>query len=155
MTFALLDGFLAHTGRRVLARELHLLGAACMFLASKQEEARPIKLQTFVADICKGKFSAEEMLAQEVEILVAIGFRCELPNVFAFSRCVLGILGVGDGAVFAFVENITFLIVKMSLFFRDIVSRFTCFQIAGAALVMALKLAQSVQKKFDAAVYVR
>lgn len=152
--FSLLDTFLLQTTRHVLARDLHLLGAACMFLASKQEEVHPVKLETLIVDICKNKFSKEDILSQELEVLITINFRTHLPNVFSFSHCLLGILGLHDEIIFKFVENVVVLILKMSLFFRDLVSRFTCFEISAAALIMSLKLAESVQFKFNAALFV-
>lgn len=153
--FNLMDEYLIHTAQAVKPGDLHLLGSACMYLASKQEEVRPIRLNALVVDICKNKFTAEELFAKEIDILVTIGFRTQKPDLFALIRCALNVLGIEDIAVFSFVENISVLISKMCLFFRDIVTRFTTTEIAASILIMALKLAESVHSGFCAGSHMR
>lgn len=153
--FNLMDEYLTHTAEAVKPGDLHLLGSTCMYLASKQEEVRPIRLHALLDDICKHKFTAEEVFAKELDVLRAIGFRTQKPDLFALIRCALNVLGIEDLAVFSFVENITVLIAKMCLFFRDIVTKFTVIEIAAAILIMALKLAESVHPAFCAGEHMR
>lgn len=152
---ALMDGYLAATPACVRPGDLHILGSTCMFLASKQEEVRPIKLSALVADICKDKLPADAILAKELEVMGALGFRSQRPDLFALMRCALNVLGIEESAVFSFVENITVLIAKMALFFREVVARFGVADIAAAILIMALKLAESVHPGFCAAPHIQ
>jgi hypothetical protein len=148
--FSLVDEYLTLTTEVVRPGDLHLLGSTCMYLASKQEEVRPIKLNALIVDICKGKFTVEDIFVKELEVLRTIGFRSQKPDLFELIRCGLNVLGIEEIAVFSFVENISVLIAKMSLFFGDIVTKFTVIEIAASTLIMALKLAESVHPTFCA-----
>lgn len=151
--FSLLDDYLAQTPRVVQSADLHLLGSTCMYVASKQEEVRPIKLNALVVDICKGKFSVEEIFAKELDVLSTIGFRSQKPDLFELLRCGLNVLGIEDLAVFSFVENISVLIGKMSLFYRELVTKFTATQLAASTLIMSLQLATVVHPGFCAVLH--
>lgn len=148
--FALMDDYLAQTKAVVKPADLHLLGSTCMFLASKQEEVKPIKLSALLVDICKDKIPVEAIFAKELEVLSTIGFRAHRPDLFAMIRCGFNVLGVEEPGVFSFVENISVLIAKMCLFFREVVAKFTTQEMTASILVMALKLTESVQPGFCA-----
>lgn len=153
--FALMDEYLASTSKVVKPTDLHLLGSTCMFIASKQEEVRPIKLSALVVDICKDKIPVDAIFGEELEILSTIGFRSQKPDLFALIRCTLNVLGIEDTAIFSFVENITVLIAKMCLFFREVVTKFTVPEIAASILIMALKLTESVHAGFCAGPHIQ
>ena len=153
--FNLMDEYLTLSTKAVKPGDLHLLGSACMYLASKQEEVRPIRLNALVVDICKNKFTVEDIFAKELDVLTTIGFRTQKPDLFALIKCALNVLEIQDIAVFSFVENITVLIAKMCLFFKDIVTKFTVMEIAASILIMALKLTESVHPTFCSGPHMR
>ena len=47
---------------RVPSKQIHLIGIACLMIASKNEEVAVIKLKTFLEDIAHGKFSKSQLL---------------------------------------------------------------------------------------------
>lgn len=146
---SLLDDYLTQTSQVVKPNDLYLLGSICLYIASKQEEVRPIKLSALLSDICKGKFTPEEVFAKELDVLSTIGFRSQKPDLFELLRCGLNVLGLEDFAVFSFVENIAVLIAKTSLFFREVVTTFTTMELAASTLIMAVQLAASVFPSFQ------
>lgn len=153
--FALMDEYLAQTKSVVRPVDLHLLGSTCMFLASKQEEVKPIKLSALVVDICKEKIPVDGILTKELEVLATVGFRSHRPDLFSMIRCGFNVLGIDEPAVFSFVENISVLIAKMCLFFREVVGKFTTLEMTASILIMALKLTESVQPGFCAGVHIQ
>lgn len=153
--FGIMDEYLSLTNGVVKPADLHLLGSTCMFIASKQEEIRPIKLTAMVVDICKEKITAEQIMTKELEVLLTVGFRSQRPDLLAMLRCALNVIGITDAQVFSFVENISVLIAKMSLFFREVVTKYTVLETSAAILIMALKLTESVQGGFSASIHIQ
>lgn len=153
--FGIMDDYLSLTSGVVKPADLHLLGSTCMFIASKQEEIRPIKLTALAVDICKEKIPVEQIMAKELEVLLTVGFRSQRPDILAVLRCALNVIGITDAQVFSFVENISVLIAKMTLFFREVTTKYTVLETSAAILIMALKLTESVQSGFNASPHIQ
>lgn len=149
-SFFFMDSYLSSIDRQLKTHELHLLGTSCMFLASKQEEIHPIKLEVFFDEVCKKKISKEEILRMELEVLITIGFQSQFPTMFDFCRCGLKILSIENERISEFVEKVSLLICKLCLFYEEIVSKYPAFMIVGGAIIMALKLVENVEFEFCA-----
>jgi cyclin B len=57
----MLDLYLKKTWRKHVDSELHLIGIACMFIATKIEDINHIPLHDFVARVGHNKFSLREL----------------------------------------------------------------------------------------------
>ena len=147
--FALLDGYLHKSPRRLHNHELHLIGSACMMIASKAEEVAPLRLPVMLEEICKNKFSKTTLLAQELEVLSTVDFNTSTPTVFELIRCALRLLDVGEGEVRKFIVNVSLLISKMCLFSLPLMNRCDLNVIAAAAVCLALKLVENLQTDFE------
>ena len=149
-----LDFYLLRTNVSVKPLDLHLLGSTCIFLASKQEEIRPIKLSVLISEICKNKVTSDDIMNKEFEIMNTINFMSQTPNFYCLTKCCLPLFEIEDLVLLKFIDNITLLIIKMAIFFRNLMSQFTCCEMTGAAIIMSLKLAENLQENFNAEAYV-
>ena len=153
-SFFILDCFLARNLSPIKSSELHLIGTCCMFIASKQEEVAPIRLNVIYEEVCKAKFSKEEIVETELRILAIINFQTHQPTLFDLCRLGLRLLELEDREISLFIENISILISKMSLFSTDIIRKLTYSQIAACALILSLKLVENLKTYFSSDVCV-
>ena len=59
--------------KKIFKNQLHLLGVATLFLASKYEEIYPPELKDFLA-VSENKFTKETVLQMEKDILLTLNF---------------------------------------------------------------------------------
>lgn len=64
-----MDYFLWKCTKSVGAKQLHLIGTACLMIASKNEEVRYIHVDSVLKKIAYDKFTKEELLETEFYIL--------------------------------------------------------------------------------------
>lgn len=57
-----------------------------MWSACKYEEIYPIKLETMQDKIARKKFTRNEILNKQSEILAALNFRMEEPNIYDIAK---------------------------------------------------------------------
>jgi hypothetical protein len=56
------------------AKSVYLTGMVCMFIATKYEDVSPLLMNTVVNKLGQGKFSREQIMAEEAKILKVLGF---------------------------------------------------------------------------------
>jgi hypothetical protein len=74
--------YFARTSKNLEMADLHLIGATCMFMATKAEEIYPIKLSALYDKICRKKFAKEQILGMEEEILQTLEFDLQQTTLF-------------------------------------------------------------------------
>lgn len=146
--FFLLDKYFSDRQNSIQIAELHLIGTACMLIASKQEEISPIKLDVFCYNICKDKFSREQIIEQELDVLFTIGFQSQAPSVFEMIRCALSVLEITDRETMTFIENISLLVAKMCLFSYNLINKYTLQRICVSSICISLKLVENLKTHF-------
>lgn len=147
-SFFLLDLYMSHRKTTIKTSELHLIGTVCMFIASKQEEIAPIRLNVFYEEVCKKKFTKEEIVEKEIEILKVIQFKTQFPTLYDLCRCGLRLVFVDDREISLFIENISLLIAKMCVFSCSIVDQYSYPEIVTCALILSLKLVENLKGYF-------
>lgn len=147
--FYIMDLYFLKINNRVSANDLHLIGTVCMMIASKQEEISSMKLDFILNTVCRGKFTKEEVLDKEMEVLSAIEFKVHFPTVYEMSRCTFRLLEINDPEIRAFFENSVLYIAKMCLFSCDILSNFSFRDIVAFSAILSLKLVESLKKNFN------
>ena len=70
-----MDRFFKNADRQLKACDLHLSGLASMFLASKYEDEIPLLMKTVIKKVGHSKFSHQEIVEREIEILRASSFK--------------------------------------------------------------------------------
>ena len=146
--FLILDMYLACRKTPLKNADLHLIGTCCMCIASKQEEISQIRLNAFYEDICKQKFSKEMLCDTQSEILLTIGFRTQFPTMLELVRCGMRLLDIDDREISLFLESISFLICKMSLFSLEMIKKYTYPQLVAGSLILSLKLVENLKSYF-------
>lgn len=80
-----MDRFIAATPRQLELDELHVIGITSMFIASKYEDITPLFMQTLVNRIGHNRFTKENILFYEKEILGTLNFKLTaIPTVLEF-----------------------------------------------------------------------
>lgn len=153
-SFFILDSYLATKKSCIKTTELHLIGAACMLIATKQEEIAPIRLNVFFEEICKKKFTKEQIIDKEIEVLTTISFKTQFPTNFDLCRCGLRLLDIDDREITLFIQNISLLISKMCLFSCNIIDQYSYPEIVMTALILSLKLVENLKSYFGSEVHV-
>jgi len=76
----ILDMYLKHNRERPVDKSsIHLVGITCMYIASKYEDIYPITLNDFVHIIGYSKYSKEQIIQMEYNILKALSFLISFP----------------------------------------------------------------------------
>jgi len=70
----MMDLYLKKTWRRHIEPELHLIGVACMFIATKIEDVYHIPLLDFVKRVSHAKFTEKEIKEKELGILLVLNY---------------------------------------------------------------------------------
>jgi cyclin B len=144
----IMDSYIAKRKTSIKSTELHLISACCMMIASKQEEVKPIRLKTVFEDVCKQKYTKAELVASEVDILMTVGFRTNVPTMFDVVRCVIRIMSIENRETALFIENISLLMCKMISFSTQMIKKFTPIEIVSSALILSLKLIENLKSDF-------
>lgn len=142
--FFLLDFYLWKSPQRVPAKKLHLLGAVCLMLASKNQEIQYIHTSQVVKNIAYDKFTKEEILETEREVLKAIDFRVNMPTLWDLCLCGFRFVRFQDKKVENFFRNSTLLVVKTCLFSVEVLDNFSHHEIAGLSMIMVLKMVDKI-----------
>lgn len=151
----LLDLFLAKSSRRVEAGQVHLLGLACLMIASKQEEVAIIKTKTFSKEIAYGKYSESQLRVAEVEILLAIDFRVQFPTLYELGRCAFRYVSFAERRLQKFFEESCLLILQMSLFSKDILENYSYNELVGMSMILILKILESMSSRNPIRKYIK
>ena len=81
----LLDSYLTNNYLRIIIpSELHLIGCSCIFIASKLNDIKPIKLKIIEERISHGKLTKDEIKEEEQRILITLRYNVIFPTVYDY-----------------------------------------------------------------------
>ncbi|CDW86962.1 n-terminal domain containing protein [Stylonychia lemnae] len=80
----LMDRFYKHQTISQSYHQLQLNGVTCLFIVSKVFEIVPIDLPQMIQELCRGKYSDEQFLDKETEILHVLGCEIDSPHLLEF-----------------------------------------------------------------------
>lgn len=148
-SFYLLDLYLQK--KKIDINYLHLIGTACILIASKNEEVNFLPTEIILEKIAYNKFTKAELLAAELDILNAIDFRVNFPSIYDILTCTFNLLDFKDTKILGFLRNSSLLITKMCLFSNEVCEKFTLNDIAGLSVILVLKLIENLHpgRNFD------
>jgi hypothetical protein len=79
-----MDRYLKKATFNISSSDLHLIGVAAMFIANKYEDVDQFNLDTVVKKIGHNKFTKKQIVAQEQDILMELGFHIGVPTIQEF-----------------------------------------------------------------------
>lgn len=139
-TFFILDFYFKTKTKKIQKTQIHLIGAVCLFIASKHEEIRFLTISEIHEKILYKKFSKKKIIEKELEILNTINFRCSLPTIYEISRCGFNFVNFENKEIDAFFRKSSLLISKLCLFSMEISEFFDYNQISGISMILVLKI---------------
>lgn len=144
-SYFLLDLFYDQARTEQTLEQLHLNGMVCMLIASKSEEVGFIKLSAVVETIGRGKFSKEQIIKKELEILTTIGFRTNFPTIHDLLKVSFRLVGgFSSERIAEFFRKSSTLLAKMCCFSYDMVVNLSIQEIVLFSMVIALKMCKKV-----------
>lgn len=133
----LMDMYYANLDVEIPVEELHIVGIACMFIASKSEEVKFIKIDACYKAIGREKFSKELILEKELEVLKVLDYRTSIPTAYDLMACAFRFVKTDDQKSF---ERCALLISKMCLCSYEIVSKIPIKDIVLSSIILAIKI---------------
>ena len=143
----LLDLYLKAEKTPKSVSDLHLIGIIAMFLASKLLELTPLRLSQVIKDICKNKFSKDQILAGEKQMFKVLNFKLTHPSIFTFSSDLFGISQLPE-AFQKSIEKYANFLQKMFMYSYDLLNVFSYMQLALYSAIISMKLFQLSEPTF-------
>lgn len=83
----IMDSYIMNNNKdTIFPQDLHLIGCTVMFIASKLNDIKPIKLSIVEERISHGKLSKDEIKREELKIIEIMRFNLIFPTVFDFAN---------------------------------------------------------------------
>jgi hypothetical protein len=131
---------------------IHLIGATCIFIASKYEESSHLSLEMIKNECCSGKYTKEQIKEQELIILQTLDFQIFVPNIFTIIENIMkkiDIINQFDKRRLDLIHKLFIYMSKMSLYDYDIICDGNYFVLAASISLVTFKLVANFQKDFD------
>ena len=141
----ILDLYYNSKTEKISLEELHLNGIVSMIIASKSEEVNFIKLEAAVNTIGRKKFTKEQIVLREMEILNTINFRTNFPTIYELLRCAFRFVKFDCSEADEYFQNSVFIITKMCLFSYELMVNLTLQELALFSIIIGYKLAKKVK----------
>ena len=79
-----MDRYLENSKEGLVLSDLHEIGIAWMFIASKYQEVEPLTLDLMIKKVSHGKITQQLLLKRERKILMTLKFKLAKPSVWTF-----------------------------------------------------------------------
>lgn len=135
-----------------LPDDLHLLGVACMFIASKYEDVYPIKLNSLWEKAVYDKLSKEQIKDKEFEVLETLNFDALGPNLFTFTQIMINKLDLKnqiEPEKMAIMNDLLCYMNKMASYEYTIIKNSKASLISAATFLVSFKLFEQIGRNFS------
>lgn len=146
-----MDLFFSRTTALHDLKDLHLVGVAAMYLATKYEEICPLRISIMQSKISHGKFSKEQIRSKETEMIMALDFRCSVVTPLHFIEFGIQLLEIRDKLsekLYNHLERLTVYIAKMASHDHDLQCKYSQSELASACIYIGLKIVQQLEPSF-------
>lgn len=131
MTFFIAVNFMDMYFYRATAKhelnDLHLVGVASMYVATKYEEISPLRISVMQSKISHGKFTKDEIKGKETDILQALNFECSPITILNFLEIGIESLKLREilsESLFVHLQKLSVYIAKMIMHEYELTSKF-------------------------------
>lgn len=134
-------------------RELHLIGAVSILIASKLEEIRCIKINVLVNQICKNKFSQHEILFKEIEIFKILQEQINYPTQIEYYNVLFELLEIPK-QITPKINQCSNILLKMFMLSYDIQNTYSDKDLVSYSIIISLKLFGYFNSFFNSQTYI-
>ena len=144
---AIMDRFFKLKKDTLEVANLHVVGVAAMFLASKYEDIYPLKMGVVFEKIAHKKLPIRDIKAQEREILQLLGFNLSIPTQLDFLRYYEHELfrNERDAPNMQLILKMSLYLAKMSMHDYELAGQAPSL-LATGALYVSLKICEQLKK---------
>jgi cyclin A len=146
-----MDMYFQRTAVKHELNDLHLIGVASMYVATKYEEICPLRISVMQSKISHGKFSKEEIKAKETDILQALNFECSPVTILNFLEIGIESLKLKEtlsDSLYTHLVKLSVYIAKMVTHEYELLNKFTQCEFAVACIYIGLKIVQQLEPSF-------
>lgn len=91
-----MDRYYAEVGQSLGTSSLHMTGIVCMFIATKYEDIVPLLMRTIVNKVGHNKFTKQQVIEKEMEILKVLKCNIGSPTVLEHLERMSAELGIAE-----------------------------------------------------------
>ena len=146
-----MDMYFQKTAVKHELNDLHLIGVASMYVATKYEEICPLRISVMQSKISHSKFSKEEIKAKETDILTALNFECSPVTILNFLEIGMETLKLKEAlsdSLYTHLAKLSVYIAKMVMHEYELLAKFTQSEFAVACIYIGLKIVQQLEPAF-------
>lgn len=127
--------------------DLHPSGITSFFMASKMMDLNPVRLELIIENIAHNKLTKDDIKNRELEIITALNFEIESPNILYMLEVLIRKMGIIDNLEEENKQIFSQLIIyfaQLVLYDYTFISENNFSVIAGGILVLVLKLVERI-----------
>lgn len=127
--------------------DLHPSGITSFFMASKLMDLNPVRLELIIENIAHNKLTKDDIKNRELEIITALNFEIESPNILYMLEVLIRKMGIIDNLEEENKQIFSQLIIyfaQLVLYDYTFISENNFSVIAGGILVLVLKLVERI-----------
>lgn len=146
-----MDQYFKRTNIKHELNDLHLIGVASMYVATKYEEICPLRISVMQSKISHGKFTKEEIRNKETQILQALNFECSPISILNFLEVGLELLKLKETlseSLYTHLSKLSVYIAKMIMHEYDLLNKYSQSEFAVACIYIGLKIVQQLDPSF-------
>lgn len=138
--------------------DLHPSGIASFFMASKMMDINPVRLESIIENIAHNKLTKDDIKKRELDIITALNFDIETPNILYVLEVLIRKMGIMDNlkeenkGIFS---EIVIYFAQLVLYDYKFISENNFSLIAGGIIVLVLKLMERVNLCINIKSYVQ
>ena len=136
----MLDKYVTETPRKVDRRTFQLTSISALRLAARLEETRPMKLIDFLEKSVKDRFTKQEVVDWEMEILSVAGFSMSPPTELDLMLFAFDVLALDEGQSGETFRKVALRLLRRCLFCLETRVSFSAREIAAFCLIYVLRV---------------
>ena len=148
-TIFIMDLYLKKKKEKINLNTYHLIATTSLFISSKNFEKKPISLKELLNNILYNKFKKKEIIQKELDILYTLGFKLNWPTIYDLAYDFLPFITFINKKNKDYFESNSFLLMKMSLFYKNIINKLPINEICASSMILALKILEKLNSEND------
>jgi hypothetical protein len=137
-TIQIMDRYYAESQHQLGTSSLHMTGVVAMFIATKYEDIIPLLMRTIINKVGHGKFTKQQIMEKELEVLRVLKFNLGTPTVLEHLERMSAEMGIADHKS---IQTVFKYLAKLALHNYEL-SQLSASELAGAVAYVGLKICE-------------